>query len=1563
MKEISDSSLRILNELDEIIYLCDPDTYEIEFMNAYSRKIFHISEKEYHSKKCYEVFAGRTSPCTLCAHMHSEDDPFSVWKYDNQYLGCHFLMQDQIVSFKGKSYRLMITLSLSKSNTLNAAVNTPTNSKNEIISYIDHVNKQKDIDSTSTIKQLLKVLERYYKADFSFTGEIDKKSGDISQSFLWGKEELRENHIHHIFSLKTYQKIILCQKQVFVVSDINSMSDLLPSEIASLRRWHVQSLIFAFFILDNQNYGFICVINPKDLHEGSHLFSNFSYLSKIILNKLNMTDDLFKANAILSVCPSSYFQFKAKMPFRLIYANDQFFTLRNCTREQAKSEYHNEISQFIEPNDLKKVESIIMGLDLVKHPCATFSLRIITRDEKILWLFCSCGISLSKGEHIISCIEYDITKQKLAENQLKISEEQLRIALNQIDATIWDYDLASKSIMLIDLSISEQAHPKRIENVPEQQIKNGHIHPDSIKTVRQLYRNVHSGKKTATATYRALGENGIYQWKRVTYTNIFDDSGKPVHAIAISENVSDQMDTLQQYHREEIYRGMINRNRFVSYRINLTQNQVTSYQVEDTMINELSHAKTYDKLIADSASRALTSDGHQQILQTFSKESLQKLFDTGATAVSCEYQRVNSDGKIIWAKTTINLAKNEHSNDLLGFFYVENIDENKKAELALRERAEHDVMTGFYLKDTAIALIEESLGQNHHNRLCALMMIDLDNFKNINDTLGHLYGDKVLTEISRPIRSNFESQTILGRFGGDEFIIFFREVDSAQTVCKKAELFCRLLNKAPEGKSKKNRLYISCSIGIAISMSQEVNFETLFEHADTAMYHAKRNGKNGYHLYTPEDSMKKGLTPYYGRENPLHKAIFEDMGLPAIIINPESYKILFLNTKAKSLFNTQSINFAHCTCYEFFHGRKEPCTPCLLKEKKENHTIITKCLIGKIQRQFYVHFKSITWNGKIAYLCLMSARKNDFQILSDFNPGQNTIFKIAKEFQEIEPLSKAIRTALKDLASYYDAIHACYLEISEENFQVSNFIEWFCDDQPSYSNVFSVQQTTAFVKWLSGLEKSVPYCMNNLTELYAQSPECYASFHQLGIHFIYILPFRLNQSKIISYLCILNPSAHLLNFNLIQSLVSFFNYRLFCNRIQKNQDYAMYHDSVTGLSNWDDYYRYLLSIDQETLSSVGIVCIVIKDLKQYYIQCGISLGNRLVKKVSEKISEYFKDSKVFRLSKDEFLVLYEDISNDHFTKISSCAEDIFQKNFSCFVNMAYIWESYNIHIENLVSTAEDRIISKKSQPYHLDEMEEKATFHSSLAYQWLQKALEKKMFHVFLQPQATLSDGKICGAEALIRYIHPKFGIIPPNKFIPLLEKSHLVHYIDFYVFRTVCETLKQWKEKGHRLIGISLNFSRTTLLQMDLIPTLKNICKEYEVNPKQIMIEITESFGSVNSSTITEISKNLQKEGFRIALDDFGAKYSGIAMLSTVKLDQLKFDRGFINTLSNNPAAQSLTKFIISFCESLKIGSVAEGVEHLEQARILRSLGCQKIQGYLLNKPIPIGLFEQKYS
>ena len=128
-------------------------------------------------------------------------------------------------------------------------------------------------------------------------------------------------------------------------------------------------------------------------------------------------------------------------------------------------------------------------------------------------------------------------------------------------------------------------------------------------------------------------------------------------------------------------------------------------------------------------------------------------------------------------------------------------------------------------------------------------------------------------------------------------------------------------------------------------------------------------------------------------------------------------------------------------------------------------------------------------------------------------------------------------------------------------------------------------------------------------------------------------------------------------------------------------------------------------------------------------------------------------------------------------------------------------------------------------------------------------------------------------------------------------------------------------------------------------------------------MIEIAESVGNINSSTITEIGKNLQKEGFRIALDDFGAKYSGIAMLSTVKLDELKFDRGFINTLSNNPAAQSLTKFIISFCESLKIGSVAEGVEHLEQARILKSLGCQKIQGYLLNKPIPIDLFEQKYS
>lgn len=159
MKEISDSSLRILNELDEIIYLCDPDTFEIEFMNSYSCKIFHVSEKEYHLKKCYEVFAGRTSPCTLCAHMHSENEPFSVWKYDNEYLGHHFLMQDQIVSFKGKPYRLMITLSLSKSNSLETVLDTQTNSKNEIISYIDHVNKQKDIDSTSTIQQAFKSTE------------------------------------------------------------------------------------------------------------------------------------------------------------------------------------------------------------------------------------------------------------------------------------------------------------------------------------------------------------------------------------------------------------------------------------------------------------------------------------------------------------------------------------------------------------------------------------------------------------------------------------------------------------------------------------------------------------------------------------------------------------------------------------------------------------------------------------------------------------------------------------------------------------------------------------------------------------------------------------------------------------------------------------------------------------------------------------------------------------------------------------------------------------------------------------------------------------------------------------------------------------------------------------------------------------------------------------------------------------------------------------------------------------------------------------------------------------
>ncbi|MGN1372878.1 MAG: EAL domain-containing protein [Candidatus Coproplasma sp.] len=245
----------------------------------------------------------------------------------------------------------------------------------------------------------------------------------------------------------------------------------------------------------------------------------------------------------------------------------------------------------------------------------------------------------------------------------------------------------------------------------------------------------------------------------------------------------------------------------------------------------------------------------------------------------------------------------------------------------------------------------------------------------------------------------------------------------------------------------------------------------------------------------------------------------------------------------------------------------------------------------------------------------------------------------------------------------------------------------------------------------------------------------------------------------------------------------------------------------------------------------------------------------------------------------------------------------------------------------------------------------------------METALEEGQFVVYYQPKYSLEDNTLSGAEALVRWKHPVYGIIPPSEFIPLFEKNGFISRLDKYVWEQVCIKLKKWKDNGYHLVPVSVNVSRADIFKSDIEETFQRLIGKYGVEPSCLHLEITESSYAESQEQIISTVDDLRNLGFDIEMDDFGTGYSSLSMLSRMRLDVLKLDMKFVRNETAKPLEHSILNDVINMAHRLNLKVVAEGVETREQMRRLQAVGCDYVQGFFLAKPMPEGQFESLLS
>lgn len=242
----------------------------------------------------------------------------------------------------------------------------------------------------------------------------------------------------------------------------------------------------------------------------------------------------------------------------------------------------------------------------------------------------------------------------------------------------------------------------------------------------------------------------------------------------------------------------------------------------------------------------------------------------------------------------------------------------------------------------------------------------------------------------------------------------------------------------------------------------------------------------------------------------------------------------------------------------------------------------------------------------------------------------------------------------------------------------------------------------------------------------------------------------------------------------------------------------------------------------------------------------------------------------------------------------------------------------------------------------------------------INQAFDNNEFCFYLQPKCNAETGAIVGAEALVRWNHPEYGLVSPGEFIPLLERESMVTRFDLFIWRSVCEMLSRWDGEGRNLVPVSVNVSMTDIEAIDVVRVLGDLLDRFSIDARLLQVEITESAIAHNMDVVEETIRDLHARGIAVLMDDFGSAYSSLNMLKDINVDAIKLDMKFVDLNADNAAkGLKIIESVIDMAYQLRLSIIAEGAQTAEQVSKLRELGCMYIQGYYFYRPLTVGKME----
>lgn len=938
--------------------------------------------------------------------------------------------------------------------------------------------------------------------------------------------------------------------------------------------------------------------------------------------------------------------------------------------------------------------------------------------------------------------------------------------------------------------------------------------------------------------------------------------------------------------------------------------------------------------------------------------------------ISLEFRIKNKKGELVW----VLLKAHNFGSDKDSYLCVMlDISQNKNVRLDLELKAQLDPLTKIYNKCEAKILIQnyiigKGVGNKH-----AFMIVDIDNFKEINDNLGHLFGDTIIIEAANVLKKTVAKTDIIGRIGGDEFIVFIKDISLVDDVLIQAKQICNGFKDIYIGENEYSN--ISCSIGISIYPTDGTFYNELFEKADLALYNVKNNCKNNCFLYNESLKFEKSKKKYkeiknnYLYKSSLENYIFEimadtkDVNSAIMLILDRIGKrfdishISILETSAddcwvkvtyewcnegiKSSKNKMPpIERSNCSDYlELFKEQSifccedidAPQTPIIIKKIAE--------LIGLKSTLQCVILDSGNFRGCVCFDNNIEKHKwstKEREILIYITKIMSSYLLKMRTKEQLEKekfMTKAIELN-QSMYSYilkpntYELIYiSTNVNISGNNVQVGDVC---------YKAIANKDAPCDYCP-IKGLDKKNK---SNTVEVYMDQSNIWASFTASYIN--------LEDGQRTILICCSNVT------NFIKRITS--------------------KDTLTGLSSLSQFQVDVTEkLNKNRRDKYALIYSDFNKFKYINGTAGYALGNNVLIEFAKLISSMTKkDELVCRAAADKFLMLLKyrqlddliERSKAFNQKIEQLKNLKFRNVQISVISGIYLIQSYDKDVTYMIDKANTarKIIkgSHKNSFNFYDEQLHQRVMKEKRIESLMTSALENKEFLIYLQPKVQLKNKNIAGAEALVRWKGTDNKIISPMEFIPIFEKNGFIIELDFYIYEQVFKVIRKWLDNQQTVVPISVNVSRAHINDSEFIPRLEHLVKKYNMPIDLIELELTESIFLENTEHLFNTINTLKELGFTISIDDFGSGYSSLNLLKDISVDVIKLDKEFFSHDSMDRKDKVVASNIIRMVKELNLKVLSEGVETKEQADFLAEVGCDLAQGYLFAKPMPIEDFEK---